>query len=67
MFFTSLIFITTLFFINFSPWLHVSIHGTSFSLVFSKVSKLFSLDLQFRFTVYVWALGLGVQSLGLKV
>jgi len=39
--------------------LHVSIHGTRFSLLFSKLSKHLSWDLQFKFRVYVHGLRLG--------
>jgi len=50
--------------------LHVSINETSFSLLFSKLSKfciqIYSLGLGFTFGVYVWGLRLGF-TLGVYV
>jgi len=40
---------------------HFPFIGPLFYLLFSKVSKLFSSDLQFRLTIYIWGLGLGIR------
>ena len=51
----------TFLFLVVQQWLQVSIHGTTFSLLFSNVFKLLSSDLQLKFTVYIWTLALGIR------